>query len=595
MADPHTPSLLSATPASFNEPLAEALSVEGGSTLDSLAKTASVETSLATDSAAEGSLATDPAAEPHSTHESLMESSTESSTVSPPSQPTLSEALVRQMVLRLTEAPVDLFPALSQSPQVLTAMQRLVELLQTLRSPDSGWSPEVPQTPETLLPYVAEEAYEVLEALETCLDHTSQPTQSPALDAGIRTELWQRYGSMDDLAAHLLWGIARSAYEVMRLLEGITAQVIVGGRSHTGILRLAVVMQVTVGDRQQTRDLVTYHVSPSLLPTESQIELLQDNLIPNPTSAAHLLEGLTRQIELATPAIAPFLEGLAIEALLPQEHWQSGTLQLRLQIEFVEDQSRMLPSPNLADQEPSASEFFLQFTDGVWLNTYRTVVIQQQLAHLIPRLSGYQAVVDASIPPLSDEVVPLLVKNAFEIAQTLEQTPTFFHRNFPHHTLPSQHIAFKHLLPWLMWCVSRSAYDVMHLMGGIRCRLLQPEHDWVEGTLRLLVTLKVKTPEMDWYFDLATGQLPQPTIFPLDPNGVVQSHECDWSRSPLLIQHLETRIMGQLEQATPELRLLIEGTEVDLKPAGAEWQPGVVQLLVDMDFIPDFKLSTHGA
>ncbi|MEO0015308.1 MAG: hypothetical protein RLZZ535_3697, partial [Cyanobacteriota bacterium] len=50
---------------------------------------------------------------------------------------------------------------------VLDALQRLLEVVAQLRSPDGGCPWDLAQTPQTLIPYVIEEAYEVVDALQT--------------------------------------------------------------------------------------------------------------------------------------------------------------------------------------------------------------------------------------------------------------------------------------------------------------------------------------------------------------------------------------------------------------------------------------------
>jgi XTP/dITP diphosphohydrolase len=48
---------------------------------------------------------------------------------------------------------------------ILSALQRLIAVVAQLRSPDGGCPWDLAQTPETLIPYVIEEAYEVVDAL----------------------------------------------------------------------------------------------------------------------------------------------------------------------------------------------------------------------------------------------------------------------------------------------------------------------------------------------------------------------------------------------------------------------------------------------
>ena len=50
---------------------------------------------------------------------------------------------------------------------VLDALKRAIEVVARLRSPDGGCPWDLAQTPQTLIPYVIEEAYEVIDALQT--------------------------------------------------------------------------------------------------------------------------------------------------------------------------------------------------------------------------------------------------------------------------------------------------------------------------------------------------------------------------------------------------------------------------------------------
>lgn len=56
---------------------------------------------------------------------------------------------------------------MSQSNQTLIALQELIEVVAKLRSPDGGCPWDLAQTPETLTPYIIEEAYEVVDAIKT--------------------------------------------------------------------------------------------------------------------------------------------------------------------------------------------------------------------------------------------------------------------------------------------------------------------------------------------------------------------------------------------------------------------------------------------
>lgn len=51
--------------------------------------------------------------------------------------------------------------------RVLEALQRLIEIVAQLRSPDGGCPWDLAQTPQSLIPYIVEEAYETVAALQS--------------------------------------------------------------------------------------------------------------------------------------------------------------------------------------------------------------------------------------------------------------------------------------------------------------------------------------------------------------------------------------------------------------------------------------------
>lgn len=61
--------------------------------------------------------------------------------------------------------PSDHLPSPSAQDALLSALQRLVAIVAQLRKPTGGCPWDLQQTPETLIPYVLEEAYEVVDAI----------------------------------------------------------------------------------------------------------------------------------------------------------------------------------------------------------------------------------------------------------------------------------------------------------------------------------------------------------------------------------------------------------------------------------------------
>ncbi|MEO1209799.1 MAG: hypothetical protein AAFX78_09675 [Cyanobacteria bacterium J06638_20] len=479
-------------------------------------------------------------------------------------------------VVRITEPPLNPLPQFLDAPRVLVAMQRLVDIIQLVRSPAGGWHADRTPTVENLLPYVTEEACDLLETLEQALDQWSQQPTEEA-ESWLSAHLWQNYCLAADFAPQLLWGIARSSYAVMRLLEGVPAQITLGdGEVRSGVVRLSALLHGTMADHHQVADLVTQHPPTDLLDTAIALQIHEGYPMTALQPAGEVLHTLVQHIRMTTPAVLSFLDGIAVNALAPGQAWQTGTLKLEMAFAFFEEAQG---SPALPPTPGSDVGIRLTFTDIVWLDAYRTTTIQQHLATLIPQLSVYRNIANADVPPITEDILPTLVKNACEVADLLEQAPPFLAT-----TDTQEGVQLEALIAWLLWCISRSAYGVMHLVGGLPCRLLQPGSDWQAGRLRLLLTLKLHTPEGDRYIDLATGQVPEPDIFPLEPDVVVQSTTDQWIFHPCLIEHLQTQVMDSVLQTLPELRSLLNGTTVTLWRPNVDSQTAEAQLLVDFDF-----------
>lgn len=493
------------------------------------------------------------------------------------------EMAVGQVVLKLDALPVRQWHWAEPSTSAIAAMQALMAVVNQMRSPTSGWHPDRPQTPDHLLPYVLEEACTLLEALEASLDLPSSMPETVEQDSLLT--LWSRPSLVEQVASPLLWGIARSAHSVMRLLEGIAAEVEINGIRKAGMLRLAAVLQIETSMNVQVYDLVTRQVGRSPLPSTVQIYTLADDLLPQPMPAHDLLQELSRQIRFSTPHLIPVLDSVNVNVLAPGQLWQAGTLRLQLGFDFV---ATFLPLPHgpLAHVPPAqpaqlTTEASLSFTDSNWLEAYNSIVLQQQLNHLMTQLAGCQTVAIATLPLPADQVLPLLVQDACDALNLLANPlSTSLYLKL------QGTLQFSRFLGQLLWSMSRSTPALMTLMGGVRCALLQPEANWETGMLRLLVSLTIKTPVTDWFYDLATGKLPEPSIFPLAPDVVLQLENSAWCPHPTLLQDLETQLLQQIQTAAPELRLLLAGTTIDWLDTTGEEQPATLQLQIDFDFMP---------
>jgi hypothetical protein len=335
----------------------------------------------------------------------------------------------------------------------------------------------------------------------------------------------------------------------MRLLEGTPARILQSDESwQTGILRLVAQLQVKTPTLSDKFDLVTQQPLSELLTDDRLIQLGDSTLYPQPTTIAEAVNLLSRQIQITTLALMPFLEGTQTELLIPQQPWQPATLHLSLGFEFT-----TAPTPPATPAQPS-----LKFTDAAWIEQYRGAIA--------PPVSGIETADDR-----------------------LHTDLTLTSRNFLQPEWQTDELALR-----LLWCFSHSSYEVMQLMSGISVTLLQPDRPWEMGILRLWIGLTVQTPELDWSLDLMTGheiggfstiELPEiaPTVVEL--NSVVRSPDLFWLQQPALLETLEAQVQQHIAQTTPELLLLLQGTEVDLIDQDGEWQSGWMRLSISFEFM----------
>ena len=110
---------------------------------------------------------------------------------------------------------------------VLSALQHLIEVVAQLRSPDGGCPWDLAQTPQTLIPYVIEEAYEVVDAI------SSQDQSAIAEELGdlllqvvLQAQIAQEYGhfSLEEVAQGITDKLIRRHPHVFGDLEVTNAE-----------------------------------------------------------------------------------------------------------------------------------------------------------------------------------------------------------------------------------------------------------------------------------------------------------------------------------------------------------------------------------
>lgn len=98
----------------------------------------------------------------------------------------------------------------TSSSDTLAEIQRLIEVIAQLRNPDGGCPWDLAQTPQTLTPYVVEEAYEVVDAIESGdKKDIAEELGDLLLQVVLQAQIFQEQGDFD------LGDVARGITEKM--------------------------------------------------------------------------------------------------------------------------------------------------------------------------------------------------------------------------------------------------------------------------------------------------------------------------------------------------------------------------------------------
>lgn len=281
---------------------------------------------------------------------------------------------------------------------VLEAMTRLVEIVAELRSPFGGWPADLPKTSENLIPYVLDEAYDVLDAFGQSSNRASgasgaeeQRSRGAEAQGSKGTDgknispapphpctSAQAHPSplivVDNLIPRLLWHLVSSSYDVMQLIGGVPAQILRSPQNpEIGLIRLVVGLSVWNSDHHWFIDLATHNVTSEPTPetpetgflnlsSGSEIGFLnlssgswhkstqkpgfsQKPGFLSPISAGQLITQLRQEIEFTSPELAKLMEPQSVEWLSPNHQWLSGFLQLTMDWEFLPQSPENSPEP----------------------------------------------------------------------------------------------------------------------------------------------------------------------------------------------------------------------------------------------------------
>lgn len=523
----------------------------------------------------------------------------------------ISFSMFRNAVLEvgpaLTGHQLDDIPVVSDT--AIAAVQRLVALIADLRSPSSGWQAEQPFTPLHLLPYVSEEAYDVVDALHLS---TAQPELNPAEPHPSISPTLARVHRLppkwllaETLIPYWLWGVACCAYPFMQLIEGVEARAVEPGQSwQLGRLRLVVMVEVSTEATSTVFDLLTQSQPAALLSDAALIEC--DEVDWMVADAARGVDATTTlqgrqwlaQIVMKLVPLQGWLDGVSGLLLLEGHDWQPGTVRLQVGLEFVPDaeaeaaldhELNSLTAPDLLSgsrlDAATDERLTAQETDeGLSL----MAVSLMRLAHPESVKQYIQAALQPEIAQAIAPLTPLTNDSEAELLHVVQMAVTLVDRNQElcrNLPLVQPSLLLDEVVPKLLWRVTSGAYAVTQFVGGVEAQVLFPRQGWQRGILRLQMELIVTTPTAELRLDLATGQIASSDTCSLD--AIADMRPNSFCQGPTQLKFLHLAIQDYLQKRFPEMVLLLQSLPVEWLNPQSDWQPGHLQLGLGWTFTPN--------
>ncbi|NER39906.1 MAG: hypothetical protein F6J93_39250 [Oscillatoria sp. SIO1A7] len=530
-------------------------------------------------------------------------------------------AKIGKTILKLAEAIGEKISAPQEqaSERVLKAMQQLVEIIAELRDPAGGWPSDIPQTPENITPYVLEEVSEVLDALNKDAENKLATGRAIGENPVPKELENSEFVLVEDLIPRVLWYAVRSSYHAMRLISGVPAQLFSEQGSSSGTIRLVAGLAGFFPDGRWFIDLATREVSSykeAIAPKSFRSALIESRelSLKKPVKLETLAAKLRQQIQKTNPEAARLMEARTALCLQPGRLWQKGSIQFAIDFDFFAEPIAEIEAEPIAEiaAEPIAEiaaetiaesiaeiaaesiaeiaaeiEATSEISSGrktalpigtvfrvepsVALDRYCQENLRQQLATAVSQI---QENFGKSFSPDSPELIPQLVAMATDVAVRVEKS-----------WLNRENL-MDEAIHRLLWLVVRSSYDLMQLVAGVKARVLQPEREWVEGTVRLLAIFEAKTANMVWELDLSTGVAPEVGTI-LDREAMVRSPEIELCQQLVSVENILADSIARIRETSPAVELFLNGTGVALLAPGQSWQSGFAQLNLVLEIIPD--------
>lgn len=508
-------------------------------------------------------------------------------------------ALLRQSICELSSLGGEPW-TLTEAPDLALALEQLIAITMTMRSPTAGWPADTALTPELLSPYISEEIWNVLERLPP---NGGGQRLAPALPTTILP--------IPSLIPRLLWMLASSGYEVMHLVEGGRATVRRPGEAgNVSVIRLVPVLTLTTEQETYALDLVTQaDPSPSLwLTPDTTISLLDHDLDGAWISVETLMAGVLEVMTQTQPTLYEVLTtGRRVQALCPFQPWQAATLHLHL---YVADMGvhggditlATAPNPTLPSPMPTASadstaftldDFantlmdeatpstegilgdWLTFTDEGWVRRFLHSHAQRVLVQGLPKLMPS----DSEQPATDGERELACATLAYQATQGIDGPKALFK-----HTFVQVPVLVADLWPRFRWYLAQSSERVMQLMGGLPAQVLSPGRGWQQGILSLRPLMQLATDSKTWIIDLGSGRLLPTLPLALPGDAVIETTQAgDWANHQTIAAML-VLVDQELAQSAPAMAELTQGTPVHLRDLAVESEGAPVRLTLQWCF-----------
>jgi hypothetical protein len=441
------------------------------------------------------------------------------------------------------------------SPVAVEAMHRLMFMVEQVGSPEGGWPDHLQPTPENLLPYLTEEVCEVLQALN----------EENKRDEGV-VIFSSSYVLMADLVRRLLWFLAKSSPEIMRLVGGVQAEVKLNVEEDwkIGILRLVPVLDVKTIEDFWAVDLGTGEVWDGGQFTLARIKFKGGFLGRDCVFSESLLERLQAIVLRVSPELDVFFKGFSGQVLCPNQEWLLCDLGMSWSWDFLEgvmgfdedfkdnDEGLVLKNSSLGKGyfENLVKDFLMGLPVGD-LNLGEPEMAANLMVDSLQEKEGNSRVLD-------------LVSGACFLRGILGQERVFledFRRQ-------------------LLWQIIGCSEVVMQLVGGVRARVLQPNGGWQKGVFSLVPVLVVKgrdSGKLNKSIDLRTGDSLVLRGVGVVNDAMIFSDECSLLRDLMPVGILMKWVRKQF-LLMPEMGLLLKGCEVNYGRLGGVDRPVIVKL-----------------